>query len=80
MAKQFGLDGIGEHVEFGKDGNKLDMSNGHGSITNHNGVLIELRGKDATHANAFATKGQLDCGNRKRLWNRVDYIHNRANG
>ena len=39
MAKQFGLDGIGEHVEFGKDGNKLDMSNGHGSFTNHNGVL-----------------------------------------
>lgn len=60
MAKQFGLDGIGNHVEFGKDGNKLDMSNGHGSITDQQGNLIELRGKDATHVNAFATKGQLD--------------------
>ena len=61
MAKQFGLDGVGEHVEFGKDGNKLDMSNGHGSFTDHSGSLIEIRGKDATHANSFATKGQLDA-------------------
>jgi hypothetical protein len=61
MAKQFGLDGVGDHVEFGKDGNKLDMTNGHGTLTDHNGNLIELRGKDATHANSFTTKGQLDA-------------------
>lgn len=61
MSKQFSLDGIGDHVEFGKDGNRLDMSSGHGSITDNQGSLIELRGKNATHANAFATKGQLDA-------------------
>ena len=61
MSKQFGLDGIGDHVEFGKDGNKLDMTNGHGSITDQVGDLIELRGRDATHASSFATKGQLDA-------------------
>ncbi len=61
MAKQFALDGIGDHVEFGKDGNQLDMSNGHGSITDSAGNLIELRGKAATHSSSFATKGQLDA-------------------
>ncbi len=61
MGKQFGLDGVGDHVEFGKDGNKLDMSNGHGSITDKDGNLIELRGKAATHANSFTTKSQLDA-------------------
>lgn len=61
MSKQFSLNGIGDNVEFGKDGNKLDMSNGHGSITDNQGNFIELRGKNATHANAFATKGQLDA-------------------
>ena len=51
MSKQFGLDGIGDHVEFGKDGNKLDMTNGHGVNHRPVGNPIELRGKDATHAN-----------------------------
>ncbi|MCP4991356.1 MAG: hypothetical protein GY928_36475 [Colwellia sp.] len=60
MAKQFALDGIGDHVEFGKDGNRLDMTNGHGAITDNAGNPIELRGKDATHSNSFVTKGQLD--------------------
>lgn len=61
MGKQFGLDGVDKVVEFGKDGNRLDMSNGHGSVTNNNGELIELRGKASTHADAFATKSQLDA-------------------
>lgn len=61
MAKQFALDGVGDHVEFGKDGNKLDMTNGHGSITDNDGNLIELRGKAGTHANSFTTKSQLDA-------------------
>ena len=61
MAKQFALDGVGDHVEFGKDGNKLDMTNGHGSITDKDGNLIELRGKAGTHANSFTTKSQLDA-------------------
>lgn len=60
MSKQFGLDGIGDHVEFGKDGNKLDMTNGHALITDHAGDAIEVRGKDATHSSAFVTKSQLD--------------------
>ena len=61
MSKQFGLDGIGDHVEFGKDGNKLDMTNGHALVTDHDGDAIELRGKDATHSSAFVTKSQLDA-------------------
>ncbi|AUR81896.1 hypothetical protein NVP1016O_16 [Vibrio phage 1.016.O._10N.286.46.A11] len=61
MSKQFGLDGVSDHVEFGKDGNKLDMTNGHALVTDHAGDAIEVRGKDATHSSSFATKGQLDA-------------------
>ena len=60
MAKQFGLDGIGDKVEFGKDGHYLDMSNGHAEFDDHSGNPIEVRGAQATHSSAFVTKGQLD--------------------
>ena len=61
MAKQFNQDGVAERLEFGKDGNELDMSNGHASFVDKDGNAIEVRGKDATNAASFATKGQLDA-------------------
>lgn len=61
MSKQFGLDGIGEKPEFGKDGNVLDMSNGHAQFQDNAGNVIEVRGKDATNAASFVTKSQLDA-------------------
>lgn len=60
MTKHFTLDGVAEVIEFGKDGNRIDMSNGHGSITDKNGDLIELRVKAGTHANSAVNKSQLD--------------------
>ncbi|AUR89484.1 hypothetical protein NVP1123O_55 [Vibrio phage 1.123.O._10N.286.48.F3] len=61
MAKQFKLDGIGVKPEFGKDGHVLDMSNGYAQFEDTNGNRIEVRGANATHANAFVTKTQLDA-------------------
>lgn len=60
MSKNFTLEGVAELVEFGKDGNKLDMSNSHAEVQDKNGSLIETRGAPATHANSFVTKQQLD--------------------
>lgn len=60
MVKQFRLDGVDEKVEFGKDGNVLDMSNGFASIESSVGGPIEMRGANATHSSAFVTKSQLD--------------------
>jgi hypothetical protein len=61
MAKQFSQDGVADKLEFGKDGNELDMSNGHASFLDKGGNAIEVRGKDATNTASFATKGQLDA-------------------
>ncbi|AUS02107.1 hypothetical protein NVP2095A_26 [Vibrio phage 2.095.A._10N.286.46.E10] len=61
MAKQFNQSGVSDKLEFGKDGNELDMSNGHASFVDKDGNAIEVRGKDATNAASFATKGQLDA-------------------
>ena len=61
MTKQFALDGLSDKVEFGKDGNVLDMSNAHAVLENQAGNLIEVRGANATHSNSFVTKSQLDA-------------------
>ncbi len=71
MAKQFSLDGIGDKPEFGKDGNVLDMSNGHAQFEDTNGNRIEVRAANATHANSLVTKTQLDSAtgtNAGTLW------------
>jgi hypothetical protein len=61
MAKQFNQNGVSDKLEFGKDGNVLDMSNGHGRLEDSAGNLIELRAKAATHSDALVNKGQLDA-------------------
>lgn len=61
MVKQFKQDGVSSSVEFGKDGNVLDMSNAYGEVRNNAGSKIELRGKSATHSDSFVVKSQLDA-------------------
>lgn len=60
--KQFGLSGVNEVVEFGKDGNKVDASNtGYIEIQNSAGALIRVKGAAATASDEFVTKTQLDA-------------------
>lgn len=61
MSKNFTLDAVGDNVEFGKDGNRIDMTNAHAEIQNQNGDLIEVRGANATHSSSLVTKSQLDA-------------------
>ncbi len=60
MQKNFKLGGVDSSVEFGKDGNQLDMSNGYGEFKDSAGSKIEVRAKDATHSSSLVTKSQLD--------------------
>ena len=59
----FALKGIANLVQFGKRGLKIltDTDSDYFSFTDNNGsTLVEVRGADATQANAFFTKGQFD--------------------
>jgi hypothetical protein len=59
----FALKGIANLVQFGKRGLKIltDTDNDYFSFTDNDGsTLVEVRGADATQANAFFTKGQFD--------------------
>ena len=54
----FALKGIANLVQFGKRGLKIltDTDNDYFSFTDNNGsTLVEVRGADATQANAFFT-------------------------
>tara|TARA_B100000902_G_scaffold339770_1_gene342183 strand:+ start:7930 stop:8517 length:588 start_codon:yes stop_codon:yes gene_type:complete len=59
----FALKGVANLVQFGKRGLKIltDTDNDYFSFTDNDGsTLVEVRGADATQANAFLTKGQFD--------------------
>lgn len=59
----FALKGLANLVQFGKRGLKIltDTSDDYFSFTDNDGTtLVEVRGADATQANAFFTKGQFD--------------------
>ncbi len=59
--KNYFLTAIASLFELGKNGHKIDGSNlGYVGITDKNGDPIEVRGKDASHANGLVTKQQLE--------------------
>lgn len=60
----FALKGLANLVQFGKRGLKIitDKDSGFFSFTDNDGTtLVEVRGANATVANAFITKGQFDA-------------------
>ena len=60
----FALKGLASLVQFGKRGLKVitDKDSGFFSFTDNDGTtLVEVRGANATVANAFLTKGQFDA-------------------
>lgn len=60
----FALKGLANLVQFGKRGLKLltDTTDNYFSFTDNDGTtLVEVRGANATVANAFLTKGQFDA-------------------
>ncbi len=62
--KNYGLIGVGNNVQLGKLGPKLQANSDTGvvSITTEGGALTVVRGANATGATDFVTKAQLDAG------------------
>ena len=61
--KNYGLIGVGNNVQLGKLGPKLQANSDTGvvSITTEGGALTVVRGANATGATDFVTKAQLDA-------------------
>lgn len=53
--------GLSDDVEFGVNGLRLKADGGIVELVDHNGDPVEVRGLAGSHANALATKGQLDA-------------------
>ncbi len=60
MAKQYALDGVNETIELGKDGHKIDGSNGFIEVTDNGGARINLRAAAGVNSHDLVTKQQLD--------------------
>ena len=62
--KNYGLIGVGNNVQLGKLGPKLQANSDTGvvSITTEGGALTVVRGANASGATDFVTKAQLDAG------------------
>lgn len=60
MAKQYALDGVNEVLELGKDGHKIDGSNGFIELTDNAGTRINVRAAAGVNSHDLVTKQQLD--------------------
>ncbi len=60
--KQFGLQGIGNKPEFGKDGHQLDATNSaYIKLTDKDDAVIRVKGATSQAADEFVTQAQLDA-------------------